>query len=1073
MPENTRITSVILNKKNLIVYNSSAGSGKTFTLVRHYLSLALKEENPHHFKKILAMTFTNKAANEMKERVLQHLYALSRESASEAYNHGLIQAYIEFTELSEEKLQAKSEIILKHILHNYSDLSLLTIDKFMQRLVRSFTQELDLPFDLEIEPNFSNIASSGIRNILNEAGNDGELSEVLTSYYLHTADDEKDINSLEKNLIDFSKTLENERSSNQIGALLKLNTEDFKSAHIKLTAYLSEINKKITETGVKIKHLLDIHGYTESSFFYGKTGIYSLFKKIMNFEGGVAQFSEIFLNKNALKTLDENKWAGSSLPEDYISSEFKEQITCLIKEVLKLCNSERTRYVLYSDLESQIYRLMMLKEIALQIADIKEENNLIFFNDFHRYVAEIIRNEPVSFIYERSGDRYQNLLLDEFQDTSELQWENLIPLIDNGIASGNLNLIVGDAKQAIYRFRNGNVKQFVQLPIIGSPKVNFPQSVQDNFKREFSSRNLAVNRRSSPEIVSFNNLVFKNIRDTALSANLMPYYQDCAQEVGTKITDGYVCCHILEDSSKNNEDEDEETNIQASFRITLSQIKECIEDGYEPGDITILLRSKNQIAQFANTLMKEGIKVVSEEGLKLIENKEVKTITAILKLLVNPFSKSSALNVLLHFHSEKELPELVSNYFKKAEKRMIYFDIDDYFNAYIPELSTKELLTKNLHDLISELGRVLRFNPDTNPFLEGMLDAILDFSQQHGDNLFSFLDWWNEAGNKRSAIVPKSRDAVELVTIHKSKGLQYPVVICPMVSWKPHSGNVAMELVDISAQLDGIPAALINLASKKLEGTDFESLLKEETENIILDNLNLLYVALTRPERRMYLTVFAPKESIKKEYPSHAGWLTFKGLGLAEFPTAAICFGQRAKKSPTETHKTTVIPTATNKLNWQSVVKVVSNYPEIEQAPRHYGNLLHLALEKVKTKTDVDTAIKSIIKDGWLNDADCENFKSELNKIVFDPQLEPWFDEHKEIFCEQEVVTREGRLIRIDRMIKLENSIIPLDFKTGEERSKDKKQMINYLNELNQCGYNTSKGFVYYTHSQQLVEVIL
>jgi ATP-dependent exoDNAse (exonuclease V) beta subunit len=1060
-----------LSDKKLIVYNSSAGSGKTFTLVRHYLSLALKEDNPYRFKRILAMTFTNKAANEMKERVLQHLYSLSRASNDRDYTPELISVYQETTGLPEEKIKARAELVLKHILHNYSDLSVLTIDKFVQRLVRSFAQELDLPFDLEIEPNFKNIAASGVRSILNEAGNDNELSEILTSYYLHIADNEKDINKLEESLVDFSKILENERSTNQIGALLKLKTEDFKSAHTKLSAYLTDVNKKITDIGTKIKNLLEQYNYHESSFYHGRNGIHSFFKYVMSFEGGTDQFIKIQLNKHGEKTIYQNKWTGSSLPDDYISSEFKEQIIRLTNETLELCKNERTRYILFSELESQIYRLMMLKEIAIQITDIKEENNLIFFNDFHRHVAEIIRNEPVSFIYERSGDRYQNLLLDEFQDTSELQWENLIPLIDNGLASGNLNLIVGDAKQAIYRFRNGNVKQFVQLPHIGNSKVDFPQSVKDNFKREFNLKNLAVNRRSCKQIVDFNNLIFNNIKNITLSDNLKEYYKDCTQETGSKKANGYVCCNVLEDTRNNYEDNDEESNFEASLRLTLAQIKECLEDGYQPGDITLLFRGNNQIAQFADALMKEGIKVVSDEGLKLAENYEVKLITAILKLLINPFSKSSALNLLLHFHTEVELPQLARNYFKKAEKRTIYFDVEQYFKDKIPELNPKTLLTKSLNDLICELCRLLGFNPDTNPFLEGMLDAVLDFTQQYGDNLFSFLDWWNEAAKKRSAIVPKSRDALELVTIHKSKGLQYPIVICPLVNWNPSGKNEALELVDISAQLEGIPSALINLANKKLEGTDFEPLFLEESENTILDNLNLLYVALTRPEQRLYLNIFAPKNSAKEPRPHHAGWLAFKGLGLTDFPSESISFGSRIKLPVKADLPSADKGKSVKKINWQSIVKVVSGYPESEDSPRYYGNLLHLALEKIKLRSDIDPTISAMIKDGWLNIAERDEFTTDLNKIISDPQLSPWFNSTREVICEQEIITQEGKLIRIDRMMKSGNHVVPLDFKTGSERNKDEKQMQNYLSELNRCGYKAEKGFVYYTNSQNLIEI--
>ena len=992
----------------------------------------------------------------MKERVLSYLYILGSEPTEKRYNEELLKVYVASTGMPAEKVRLRAQKILQYILHHYSDLSVLTIDKFMQRLVRSFAQDLDLPFDMEIEPVVKNVSSVAVRTILNEAGNKNELSETLTDYYLHTTENEKDVNSLEEDLVSFSGILEKERSAENITPLLKLDTTAFREAQKKVRLYLKETETRIHTIGEKMNQILTEQALGEKDFFYGKSGIFSFFKRVMRFDNTIDGFEKIQLNNHGKKTIEEDRWEGSSGVS--LSSVAKEGLTLLVQEALAMREKEKTQYVLFKELDTQIYRLMMLREIAAEIQSVKEENNLIFFNDFHRYVAQIIRSEPVSFIYERSGDRYHNLLLDEFQDTSELQWENLIPLIDNGLASGQLNLIVGDAKQAIYRFRNGNVRQFVQLPEIGNEKSHFPETVKENFRREFQRENLTVNRRSSAEIVAFNNQLFDTLRDHVLTGELRQYYLDCHQEVGASVKNGYVECHAREDSRSSSEVYNE------AFEIALGQIKMCLEDGYRQGDITLLFRSRKEIAEFASRLMKEGIKVVSEEGLKLLSNQEVLVVTAVFRLLTNPYSKAAAIDLLLHFHKNEALPNLIETWFKKAESGNFYFDIDGYFRVHVPELSAQHLLSCGLHDMLGTLCREFHFFIEKNPFLEGMADAITDYTQNFGDNLFGFVEWWKEAGEKRSATIPKSEDAVELVTIHKSKGLQYPVVICPLVNWKHEGRNKNMELVDVRKQLDGIPAALLDISSQTLKGTDFESLYEEEFNYTVLDNLNLLYVALTRPEQRLYVTAFFPKN----ENLTHAGSLVCKGMGISEATTLPVVYGQRTVLKQPEKQEEQAALALVTKGDWKEIIRVVTTYPDNPESARQQGELLHLALERIRSKQDIPVVVHNLCKEGRLLPDQSDVFAAELADITASAQLSDWFVEDSQVINEQELITSSGSILRIDRLLLRNGEAVPLDFKTGTPRPDDINQVRGYLSVLQQGGYRAPKGYIYYTSTKEL-----
>lgn len=488
------------------VYKSSAGSGKTFTLVKEYLNMVLKK--PSSFRNILAITFTNKAANELKERVLSYLRELSADTNEQSFavKKFMLPILIEETGLDQATVKERAGTTLSLILHNYSDFAIGTIDSFVHRIIKTFAYDLKLPLSFEVELDDEEHLNRAIDILISRIGIDEDLTNILINFTKLKTSEEVDW-QIEKDLLKFSKTLISEDGREAIDKIKELSSADFREIAQKTLKFIKDFKNQITPITKSAVDLINSKNISDHSFYYGTKGISAYFKKLSR-----ANNEDFNPNTYVKKTIDEDIWYSKKvdLAELDLIDSIKDELKNYYLQLEQILNQNLERFHLYQIIYKQIYAVAVLSEIGKILEEQKHLNNIIHISEFNKRVADIVFNEPVPFIYERLGERFKSFLIDEFQDTSVLQWQNFIPLIDNSLAEGHFNMIVGDGKQAIYRFRNGEVEQFAKLPELFEAKhLPLAKEREQTLKRNYLEKHLTRNYRSKREIIEFNNQFLK------------------------------------------------------------------------------------------------------------------------------------------------------------------------------------------------------------------------------------------------------------------------------------------------------------------------------------------------------------------------------------------------------------------------------------------------------------------------------------------------------------------------------------------------------------------------------------
>jgi ATP-dependent exoDNAse (exonuclease V) beta subunit len=592
------------------VYNASAGSGKTFTLVKEYLKILLFTGNnfsPYRFQNILAITFTNKAAAEMKERVLGNL-----KDFSEGEQVDMFLKVQEETALSPEVIQQRSKIVLRNILQNYSAFNITTIDAFTHRIIRNFSFDLGLSLNFEVEMDSNQLLSEAVDLLISKIGLDKELTQVLIDYSLEKTDDDKSWD-ISNDLKDFAKILLNENDVNQLKKLDKNSIQDF----IDLKKHLKKRNrtfenkfKEIGEEGLEIIASMNL----EHNDFYR-----SMFPN--HFKNLAYNFNKAtFFDQNKLRErIEENTFYAKSKSED-----IKTAIEEILPPLLNLYTQSETLYEQYTRnnlVLKSLIPLAVLKHINASLSEIKEQNNIRLNAEFNQIISEQIKNEPAPFIYERLGEKFQYYFIDEMQDTSELQWKNLIPLIENALVSETIDgdkgslMLVGDAKQAIYRWRGGKAEQFISLTNDNNP-----------FTVEKEVKDLDTNFRSYSQIIDFNNEFFKHTSTFFKNEKYKDLYIIGNNQKTTNKLGGFVQISFV----KKEKDDDEKELVFAKKTLEVIQ---NLDSDFELSDICILVRKKKDGITVANYLSEQSIDIISSETLLLKNNETVDFIINLISFL--------------------------------------------------------------------------------------------------------------------------------------------------------------------------------------------------------------------------------------------------------------------------------------------------------------------------------------------------------------------------------------------------------------------------------------------------------
>ncbi len=1046
------------------VYKSSAGSGKTYTLVKEYLKIVLQDKEVKRYKSILAITFTNKAAAEMKERVIDALTSISSNKKLEGTSFHLLKDLEKELQLDAASIQTKCAAVLTSMLHNYSDISISTIDKFVYKIVRNFAYDLQLPVNFSIEMDSDNLLQTAIDLLIARVGGDEKLTQALVAFAERKADEERSWN-IENDLKNFSFDLLKEQYTEYLSELKKLSLQDFFEIKNKLHLLTSDFEMELKRIGDKALHLISENNIDHKDLAGGaKSGIGKYFSYLKE-----KRASNYKATDTIEKYVREDNWEATKATAQSRNNirNCKEELKTLFYEAKKILELGYSNYLLHDAVERNIYAVSVLNEIEKIIVEIKKENNQVHISEFSKKIAAIVMNEPVPFIYERIGEKYKNYLIDEFQDTSILQWQNFIPLLENSLATNEFNMLVGDGKQAIYRWRGGEVEQFMGLPaILNADGSVLLKSREGALKRNFQEKKLTHNRRSKREIIEFNNSFFRFVvQQESFPSFLKPIYDSLEQEFEPNNSGGFVHFHFL------NKVEENYVADEKTCHYTLELIKKALSDNYQLRDIAILTRNNKNGVALSKFLIEAGIDVVSKESLLLQTSSKVNFVVNALYYISDPensIAKAGIMEFILKSEPSFETINL-NNYFKSE----ILFS--SYVKKRFPTWNTTKFLQLPLYELCEELIRTFKLNEQADPYIIFFLDAVYGFISKFTNSIVDFLDWWERKKESLSIVIPQGLNAVNVLTIHKAKGLEFPIVIFPYANW---SARKPVENLWVHLQDENIPklkVALLPLKSN-LGRTQYDDAYIAEMGKKKLDDLNLLYVAFTRAINKLYV-ICEPPEGAKNLSKYYIDFLTHKGLWREEL--VDYSFGQEIENSTQrKKNEKTVLNylTAVVSNDWRQKISLLKQSDKLwkeEKAglEKDYGNLIHTALSKIMTLKDIEKSLASMLIEGLISKSEESHLNQKLKQLLSRPEIQPFFENGLSVKTEAEILLAKGSIYRPDRIVFYPEKTVVLDFKTGVELEKHRTQVSEYATTLHQMGYLQVEKFLVYTETEKLIRV--
>ncbi|RFP66578.1 hypothetical protein D0N36_02390 [Hymenobacter lapidiphilus] len=896
------------------IYSSSAGSGKTYQLTKEYLKLALGSEDAGYFKRILAITFTNDAAGEMKQRILGALRRFARlpggqhdpllaDIAQELAAEGPL-AHLETAEERERVLRERAAATFRLALYHYADFAVSTIDSFVQRIVTAFTRELGLPATFEVELDSALVLQGAVALVLDRVNRDPNadlLSRTISDFALNKAEEGKSWNNLPEELVEFGQFLLSEPVHEAMQQLQALSLADYRRLHEGLRARQREIEDLVQQTAAVALDVLATAGLEPEHLASGANGIYGHFQNWRRWLEAPAKDAS-FPTATALKTIETDKW-GSAAAKKQGREDDVAAVAPLLAETFGQLQDLRARllpsYLLAAGMLPYVFQVSLLSELSKAVEQLSRDRGVVLIAEFNRRIAQIVLHEPVPFLYERLGDRYQHLLIDEFQDTSVLQWNNLLPLVENALGSGHLNLAVGDAKQAIYRWRGGEMEQILRLykkethhlyDRVPDPETR--QRLADRYQtvdQALEARNLNINYRSGRNIIEFNNAFFSHVSATHGALPLVqalfdadftqqspPGAEAAAAHVELLFTDDdapatrYDAAHgtFTPDALPGYLPGQTLDYAESTLYLTLQLVQQALADGYRLQDIAVLCRTRGNSRHTAKFLKERGYDIISADSLSLEFAEVVNLLVAVFRVLNRPDDTLARAEALLLVdrvvRGHAPTPDRARRWAELANDKSAepFFEELRALGYDLQEKETGNLglyeLTERLLGLFGLLDRAAE-----REYLFRFLDLTLEYSLRYGNNLNNFLAYWDQKKSSLSINAPAGRDALTITTVHKAKGLAYGVVIVPFADWslRPFMGTLLWgRLPNVADRpMAEMPGVAVLSQKQDLLLTPLAAQYTEELEKTFLEGLNMLYVAFTRPRHRLYVITKKPK----------------------------------------------------------------------------------------------------------------------------------------------------------------------------------------------------------------------
>jgi ATP-dependent exoDNAse (exonuclease V) beta subunit len=851
-----------------------------------------------------------------------------------------------------------------------------------------------------------------------------------------------------RSLIAFTSSFSSEKQQVYLQRLMEEDLSEDKRKEIQQVIQL--IDKQFCGLKERVCQLHESYG-EQSNFYPNGSHTLKYMAKLENATSFVSDRAPV----NTIKACQNQTAKGKFFPD-----EMKQALL----ELDSFQNEHESNYATYLSFAGNYYNMLLLRFVANALDHLKKDEKIIRISEFNKLISTLVQQENAPFIYERLGMRYRNFLLDEFQDTSHLQWLNMVPLVEETLSKGDFNLIVGDPKQSIYRFKNGVAEQFVQLPGIYNPQQDAAIARKSKFFEQMGyTEILDSNWRSGTAIVNFNNLFFEILAKT-LPDFAQPFYGSI-QQIPKAKRSGFVS--IRSKKLENNEETD-------SVNEVIETIRSCINDGFNPNDICILSDRNAEANQWALCLKQHGFKVVSAESLLVNNDKRVSLTISYLKRRYKPAQRSEAKRFAeIYFRTETaDHFNLFNSYLSTQEGKdgrvYSFFDNSCFITDRFKSEDRFYCSYETLYDLIQQFYRLMGWSELNNPYLHHLADFAFEYELTKGPDLAGFLNYYDEKKGSLAIQTPPSDDAIVVMTIHKSKGLEFPIVILPNMDLSLAIKGTNKFLLES----EGLILHTTLAANSKINAV--RELQKDELNHIYTDKMNLCYVGLTRPKERLYVYNYW-KKGFGKDFHE-----ALRQTDCMEASDGLLLFesGENSKKKDKESVRTHFFEAKniSDHLWFPDIALSDRNqFTEKENLnqERRFGNQFHLLMAEMNTDACISDKVDDLIKEGIIEGGFREDMIQLTERLFQHEEIRTLFTGATEILNEQLIILDEANSRRPDKIILKENETVLLDYKTGLPSKKDVSQMKQYISIFNDMNLPDPKGYLYYTALNELQEVRL
>ena len=1001
----------------------------------------------------------------MKERIIKALRRYTRDTPKIDDMGRMI---MEHTGLTTELFLQRSRILLSAILHEYDRFSVGTIDRFNSRILRTFALDLDLPMNYEVEMETSQLIEEASDRLLNALGEDADVRQLLVRFSAQQVADEKDWR-IHRELCEKGKLLFQEQHRSHLEKLAGIAPAEFLQSIRRVQSRREALGEKAQK---RVREMLELveRGSAGPVAFRGQYLPGWLRKQAkLRYANELSMLKEeegeVLCRVGWMRAaVEDDHWISRTAPPadlDWIEA----NAPALQAGLLELLNlfREDVRLGLYS---RNLYGVAVLSLLDQSLRKVKREREVVHISEFNWTIAAQVRQQPALYIYERLGEKYGHYFIDEFQDTSVMQWQNLLPLAHEALSRGGSCMVVGDGKQAIYRWRGGEMGPFLGLAAGSKPRYQSGTGMVE-VPFEPQPKRLQDNWRSRKKIVEFNNglytLIANQLRDPAHIKLYSSAVQNAKGQEG-----GYVTIHCY---NKGLEKEDLEAEM---FGWTQRRIDEVLASGAEPRDICILVRSKKEGQLIARFLQGEGLPVISNELLVLSASPEVNVLVQFLRWKATGNHRDAVSRILLYLLGRMDIAlqehhDLMHRALKENEFEQILKQ------RLLPDWDAVRWDRLTLYEKMNTLCGWIPGFPSDNAYVEFFLDLCHQFSVRAQGTEVEFLEWWNDACKKHSVVVPNGLNAVQVMTIHKSKGLEFPVVLLPQADWayKTELAQDWFVLPDDEREEIALPEVLLSLKKDmKFASEELARVYLQNEEALRLDELNAFYVATTRPGDELHIA-FRPTAIRTGVQDYLKTWVEQNDKTLE--PGGTISIGEPVREWPQEQSDTGQISNETVGCEeWWGKLRLSfesERYWGRAGDARPYGMEVHRILQEIDSRDDVERVLQDWESDGMLGPSAREGLRQKIRHMLAQPEMARYFDPADTARNEASIIVPRGSTQRPDRLVfHRDGGVSVVDFKTGAPGAKHRRQVDAYVDLLNLANVNVVNKALIYLDPFQLDE---